>query len=286
MQMENKEFQKDLIISGVLHLVLIIIFCYSMPPMFDKLPEPENVIMFDVLPVSSKVNIKTQSPKIEQKIEEKPATEIKKNTNLEKKSAEETKPEKLNKIEEVKKPIATIPTPKEEKAKIPPAPKVEKEKEKKPLKKEPKPIVKKKVEEDSIDSLLKNLEQESVKNQPNADEGEKFFKGDEFDQRSPMSITETMLIKKKIEENWRVPQSVQNLKNIKITAEIFLNKNGLIEKIDIINVNCPHNGQICALAKESIIRAIKATNQIENLSPTRYDTWKNLKLVFDPSSIF
>ncbi len=274
MKIGNKNFQKDVIISGILHLIILIGLGLSMPPMFDKLPEPENIIIFDLLPVSDKVNIKTQSKKTEV-IEKVSISQIKKSSIIEKKIEEVTKsePKKEVIVEKIIENIAPVK-----------------------IKKEIKPVDKKNIaKEDTIDSLLKNLENELNDNkiasevkdkQLNKDEGEKYFKGDEFDQRSPMSITETMLIKRLIEKNWRIPQSIQNLKNIKITAEIFLNTDGTIVKTNIINIVCPHSKQICALAEESIIRAIKTTNQIENLSPSRYDSWRNLKLVFDPSSIF
>ena len=60
---EQKAFQKDLIISLVLHLIFIGVFIYGLPSIFKKVPEEPDVITFEILPVSDITNVKDQGVK-------------------------------------------------------------------------------------------------------------------------------------------------------------------------------------------------------------------------------
>ena len=75
---EQKAFQRDLIISLVLHLIFVVIFIYGIPSIFEKLPEENQVITFEMLTVSDIVNVRNQDIK---KPEPKEIKESKKTTS-------------------------------------------------------------------------------------------------------------------------------------------------------------------------------------------------------------
>jgi len=319
---EQKAFQKDLIISLILHLIFIGVFIYGLPSIFKKVQEEPDVITFEMLPVSDITNVRDQGVKTPE------PKEIKKSQKIEK-SASSPK-ENLEQKEETPKPVEKKPeTPKEEKttpskeAEIVPEKKKEEEV---PKKEEPKPVEKKpetqkeedkkkptpikkevkqpqpkkeettkkapKKQEDVIDSLLANLEKESEgteRRSPNRtppsppNEG-KFAKGNNADEDEPLSISEKMVIRKQIEDNWT--QIAGNLENIKVTLSLELDIKGVVTKAKIKNVICPLGSeQICSLVAETAERAAKKASPIKNLDPTRYDIWKKFDLDFYPSNM-
>ncbi|WP_341756634.1 MULTISPECIES: cell envelope integrity protein TolA [unclassified Candidatus Tisiphia] len=183
------------ICSVALHLVIIYFFLFGLPSLFKKLPE-EQVIVFEMLPVSNQSNVpnKTKQPekaienqdakKVEQSkpdyAEEKKPVEkpIEEKKIIEEKAVEEKKDIEEKPIIEEKKTIDEKPVEKpiiKEEKPLEEKPVIEKKKiiDKKPVETKPaevkkstetkKPIEKKKKipNKSDLDSLLKNLEQSS-----------------------------------------------------------------------------------------------------------------------------
>ncbi|HJD60937.1 MAG TPA: energy transducer TonB, partial [Rickettsia endosymbiont of Columbicola hoogstraali] len=114
----NKDnFTVFLSCSIALHLLLLYFFLFGMPSLFEKLPE-EQTITFEMLPISEKANIITQTKQKEAPIENEDAKK------LEQTKPKEEKPKDLPKEEKAKEPESK---PVEEKPKI---------EEKKPIEKE------------------------------------------------------------------------------------------------------------------------------------------------------
>jgi hypothetical protein len=141
---EQKAFQKDLIISLILHLIFIGVFIYGLPSIFKKVPEEPDVITFEILPVSDITNVRDQGVKTPEPKEIKKSQKIEKSAYSPKENLEQK--EETPKQEEPK-PVEKKPeTPKEEKsipskeAEIVPEKKKEEEV---PKKEEPKPVEKK-----------------------------------------------------------------------------------------------------------------------------------------------
>jgi membrane protein involved in colicin uptake len=102
---EQKAFQKDLIISLILHLIFIGVFIYGLPSIFKKVPDEPDVITFEMLTVSDITNIRDQGVKTPE------PKEIKKSQKTEKSAA--SPKEEMPKQEEPK-PVEKKPeTPKE-----------------------------------------------------------------------------------------------------------------------------------------------------------------------------
>ncbi|MCC8371942.1 MAG: energy transducer TonB [Rickettsia endosymbiont of Pseudomimeciton antennatum] len=184
------------ICSVALHLLIIYFFLFGLPSLFKKLPE-EQVIVFEMLPISNQSNVpnKTKHPEkaIEnqdaKKVEQSKPDYVEEKKAVEEKPVEEKKPIEEKSLIEEKKPLEKPieekkiieDKPVEEKKPIEEKPIIE---EKKPIEKKPsetkpveekkpaevkkpiepkKPIEKKKKipNKSDLDSLLKNLEQSS-----------------------------------------------------------------------------------------------------------------------------
>ena len=290
---EQKIFQRDLVISLVLHMIFVVIVIYGIPSIFEKPPEETQVITFEMLTVSDIVNVRNQDIKKPEPKEIKESQKIEKSATKPKEEVKEPEETPLEKTETLEKEAEVVPEKekekeipkKEEKPKkvIPP----KKEKSKK-IEKPKKPVKK---QEDVIDSILQNLEKESDGKKTNSlnrttsnqeNEG-KFARGD-HDEDSPLSITEKMLIKQQIENNWT--QVIGDLENIKVKISLELEIDGTVTKAEITSITCPPGAeQICQLVAETTKRAAKKASPIKNLRPDRYDIWKKFDLDFYPGNM-
>jgi hypothetical protein len=141
---EQKAFQKDLIISLILHLIFIGVFIYGIPSILKKAPEEQNVITFEMLSVSDITNVRDQGVKTPEPKEIKKSQKIEKSAaspkeNLQQK-AEPPKQEEPKPVERKAEPIKEEKTTTSKEAEIVP----EKKKEEEALKKEESKLVEKK----------------------------------------------------------------------------------------------------------------------------------------------
>jgi hypothetical protein len=282
---EQKAFQKDLIISLVLHLIFIGVFIYGLPSIFKKVPDQQNVITFEMLTVSDITNVRDQGVKTPEPKEIKKSQKIEKSAASPKENLEQK--EETPKQEEPK-PVEKKPeTPKEEDKKKP-APIIKKEVKQPQAKKEETAKKAPKKQEDVIDSLLANLEKESEgteRRSPNRtppsppNEG-KFAKGNNADEESPLSITEEMLIKQQIIKHWDKPAGIEG---IEVIFHVRLDIEGNVTIIQVSGLT--GDKQLQVLVEETGRRAVKKASPIKNLRPERYNVWKEFKLRFDPSSM-
>lgn len=301
----DQQFKNSLTTSGIIHLILLAVFIFGFPRVFDKLPEEPNIITFEILPVSEINNVKTENIAAKKAVEQEKSREVKKSEAAKKESpkpietkTEEEKVEKEKPKEEVK-DAEKVPEKKEEKKKEDKKPIEEKKQDKKEKPKEKpkdKPKAKPKVapkEEDSIDSILKNLEEESEgddqkalkKSNKEKQAGTKKARGADYNEDSPLSITELMLIKSQVERNWRPPVGTQNLKDVRVILHMILAKDGTVTDVSIKDVICPPNSDLtCKLTAESAVRAVRQASPIENLPIDRYDVWKDVTMTFDPKA--
>jgi hypothetical protein len=282
---EQKAFQKDLIISLVLHLIFIGVFIYGLPSIFKKVPDQQNVITFEMLTVSDITNVRDQGVKTPEPKEIKKSQKIEKSAASPKENLEQK--EETPKQEEPKLVEKKPETPKEEDKKKP-APIIKKEVKQPQAKKEETAKKAPKKQEDVIDSLLANLEKESEgteRRSPNGtppsppNEG-KFAKGNNADEESPLSITEEMLIKQQIIKHWDKPAGIEG---IEVIFHVRLDIEGNVTIIQVSGLT--GDKQLQVLVEETGRRAVKKASPIKNLRPERYNVWKEFKLRFDPSSM-
>lgn len=279
---EQKAFQKDLIISLILHLIFIGVFIYGLPSIFKKVQEEPDVITFEILPVSDITNVRDQGVKTPEPKEIKKSQKIEKSASSPKENLEQK--EETPKQEEPK-PVEKKPETQKEEDKKKPAPIKKEVKQPQPKKEETTKKAPKK-QEDVIDSLLANLEKESEgteRRSPNRtppsppNEG-KFAKGNNSDEESPLSITEEMLIKQQIIKHWDKPVG---LEGIKVVLHLSLDIEGNATILQVSGLKGDKQLQI--LVEETARRAVKKANPIKNLRPDRYNVWKRFNVGFEPS---
>jgi len=301
-EQEDTKFQRAIIVSAILHLVLLGVFILGVPSMFEKLPEEPDVITFEIVSMSDIVNIKTENIVAKKAIDPEKSKEVKKSDTAKKQDPTpvETKPEeKKEPVKEEEKPKDAEKIPEKEpiKKEEKPEKKVEPKKEpvKEPVKEVAKPKAKPKVApkiEDSIDSILKNLEEESIgtdskilkKSHAEQAAGTKKAKGMEYNEESPLSITEKNYIKNRVQEHWREPAGL-NLKGVIIKVHMSLETNGQLKKAQVIDSNCQLGTSICKLVEDTMLRAIKEASPFENLTIDRYDVWQENTLFFTPDTM-
>lgn len=295
-----------------------------MPSLFEKLPE-EQTITFEMLPVSDKPNIITQTKQKEAPIENEDAKKSEQSKPKEEKPQDSPKEEKTKELEaktieekpkiEEKKPIEepkpeeakeALPEkkeevkeekPKEEEKKKPEEKKTEEKKEKavvKKLEEKPKEVKKKEPKTDELDSLLKNLEQSSEGNNVKSNKHQRSKKVDNAKEAKgvytdglPLSDSETSLIKRQIERHWsNVPAGVRGNNKVKVIISITLDKAGNVEQAKVKERICPNiPASVCEALADNAIRAVWQASPIENLDPARFNHWKEINFSFDPSKL-
>jgi len=302
---EDKKFQRAIIVSAILHLVLLGVFFFGFPSVFEKLPEEKDVMTFEILPTSALSNVKNENIVAKKAIEPEKSKEVKKSDTAKKQDPTPIKPEEIK--EPVQEEEKKTPPPEEEKPKnvekTPEKEQIQKEEIKKepekkvePKKEMPKPKAKPKVapkEEDNIDSILKNLEEESIgtdskvlkKSHAEQIEGTKKARGMEYNEESPLSITEKNYIKNRVEEHWRKPSGLDT-KGIIIKMRMSLEINGQLKKVQVVDSNCQVSTSICKLAEDTMLRAVKEASPFENLTIDRYDVWQENILFFDLDNMY
>ncbi|MGC0371336.1 MAG: hypothetical protein DGJ47_000022 [Rickettsiaceae bacterium] len=287
MDKENKLFKKYIIISFVLHLLLIIAYFFGMPSLFQELPKHQESLTFEMVSIKDITNIKSQDITQKKKVEQKKAKRIEKSLK--------SSPPKQDKSPPVKQVVQKNKPPKKDAINLKNNKKPLKQKisDKKIIKTAQKNKVKKKntakPQQDSMDSIFKNLE-ESVgdndssriyKNNHSTKNNNKFFKSDNYNRHAPISITEKNLIKGAIEKNWNKPNSLPMNNQIKVVFEIEFDKKGKIVRSKKLKTTCNYSDSVCQIAIESVKRAIGQTKIVKNLPPKRYELWKIVELRFD-----
>lgn len=295
-RIEDKYLSEEyiFILSLFLHIIVVFLFYHGAPVLFKKIEDtPPQIISFEMLPITEVANIKDKKT-AERKENSEKSQEAKKikNTktanvqNVVKEEKEAIKPKeqiqnKKSKDVPAKKKIVSAPVKKQHKAPVD-----------NPNTKQAK--VAKKQEEDIIDSLLKNLEDASEgktsksnkRNLENKPVAGKFAKGAVYDETMPLSVTEHMLIKQQVEINWRPPIGAKNLAQAKVKVHMSVDPDGTIKEVEIQGYECPIGSEsTCQLLAESAIRAVKATGKLKNMMPDRYESWKEINLLFEPSDI-
>ena len=292
-----------------------------MPSLFEKLPE-EQTITFEMLPVSDKSNIITQTKQKEAPIEnedakkseqskpkeeepqdlpkEEKAKEPEAKTIEEKPKIEEKKPIEEPKPEEAKEALpekeeeVKEEKPKEEEKKQAEEKKSEEKKEEKKPAEKPKEVKKKEPKTDELDSLLKNLEQSSEGNNVKSNKHQRSKKADNTKEAKGvytdgllLSDSESSLIKRQIERHWsNVPAGVRGNNKVKVIISITLDKAGNVEQAKVKEKICPNIlASVCEALADNAIRAVWQASPIENIDPARFNHWKEINFSFDPSKL-
>ncbi len=299
-------FKISVVISLILH-VLVIIWLYYNKDRVEKFPENNDIMTFEMLPISELSNVKPKQKKVAEqqkkprkKITKKQATDTKKEQPKEK-PQEQSKPKEQLKEktqEEVKKAAKTAEKEKQSKAEV-----VEnKEKPKKakakkqPLAKKPKPkpkkVAKKKQtkSEDPLDSLLKSIEKQQTTTQKMLANNVRLLSLEElrtiYDENSPLSLSEKNVLRQQIQQNWFLPAGIKKIEEMQVLIQVKVLKNGSINSTNVLGIHCPKGEEIgCEKLKESALRALKRSDPFQDLDDDRYEYWKILNITFSPINV-
>ncbi|WP_375319279.1 energy transducer TonB [Candidatus Tisiphia endosymbiont of Oplodontha viridula] len=190
------------ICSVALHLVIIYFFLFGLPSLFKKLPE-EQVIVFEMLPISNQSNVPNKTKQPEKAIE-----------NQDAKKVEQSKPDYAEEKKPVEKPIEekniVEEKPVEEKQTIEEKPIIE---EKKPIDEKPieKPIIEeeKPLEEKPIIEKKKAIDKKPAEKKP-------------VEEKKPEEVKKHTETKKPVEKKKKIPNKSDLdslLKNLEQSSE-------------------------------------------------------------------
>ncbi len=138
---------------------------------------------------------------------------------------------------------------------------------------------------DVVDAEDDSLQEDQEVNEDMIDE-RNFSTSQLYDEFNPLSITETMLIRRQIEKHWSPPVGLDSASGVQVMLSLKLTKDANIKQLKIKNVICPkRNIGVCRLVAESTLRAVRKAMPIKNLSADRYDIWGEFDLLFDPEDL-
>ena len=256
--------------SIILHVSVVVLLAISgLSFCQDKKEIEDTAITVDLMPIGSKTNIK---PAPKQEKQEKP-----------------TPPKKEEKQEEPE-PEKPKEKPKEEPKKEAPSPEPVKKTE--PVKEPPKEEPKK--ESSELDSLLKTLEKTKPTPQTQSNQTEntdaKSQSTKDFDPNKPLTVSEhdfiISSIIKQIEPCWNIPAGAKDAQTLSVTARIYIDIDGTMSFKGIDNEDYYMSDPYRQVAADAVKRAVldPRCNPLKEIPlPDRYQTWKKLKLEFDPS---
>ena len=314
--------KKELIISVLLHIVLVIILIFGRLPS-RSFQDEEHMIPVDIVSIDditqsnkpSQSGPKVDEPKPQPKAEEPPkpvplsAPEkpqppksegiVEKPENEKQEEAhedplEEVEPEE-EKVEHKEPEVEeeVIPEPdKQEKPKQPEKPKevtppsLPKAKPKPPVKKD-----KKKEKKEKFQNLFKNLLDSGKASSSTEESTEEEVtpsadESDDLPKGDKMSATEAGLVKRQISRCWKVDVGAKNIKNLKVPLRIKFNRDTTIKSVEVLDQDRYNRDPFYQAAARRAIGALKAPDCTPLKLPLKkYDQWKDIKMVFDPESM-
>lgn len=270
----QKERQKGLTFSGILHVVLFLLVLVGLPSLFFRKVEPEPMaITVDIVPVGPITNIKPseQLPTVKPQPEEKKA-EAKKAT-----TASKTEP----------------PPPKPEEKKPDEKKQDDKKPEPKPEEKKPEPKKEEKKKEDDFDKLMKDLEQKVKKEQ--ADKPNKKQENASsstaksnvpYDPNVKISQTVQDSIRSQLYKCWSIPAGAKDADKLVIVVELTLNRDGSLIDAKFTSATRARMGDpFYRTAAESAMRAVRMCSPLQGLPADKYEGWSFMEFTFNPKDL-
>ncbi len=293
--MQRRAFLMSLALHGVVLTLMLVNFNFN-----REYSKPPSVILhvdLNKVQISNKTNLPQKAVKKKKAPVQKKKEEPKKETPKKKEVAVQPKPKTKPK------PKAETPKPQPKPQPKPATPvkdavQVQKKPEpkKETVKEEPKKTQPQKEEKGyDLQSLLASVEKvrkepvkeevKSVQNDLSADTGNTGLEG-RLDQ--VLSISEKDFISSKLRECWNIDGGAQNLDEIVVEIKAFINKDGSIRDVKILNKqNYPAFSSVSESAKRAVyICAGKGTESpfyiLSQKYADHYGDWKEIYLRFSP----
>ncbi len=279
--------------SVLFHAVILVVGYFGLPYIARAPIMTDTPIMVDIVNVDELTNAPPPAPKPEKKPEPKPKKPPPPPKKVYK-SAEPPPPPPEDDPE-----VVALP---EKPKKAEPKPKVEKKPKPKPRLAKAKPRRKPKPP-DAFTSVLKTVEK--LKDQPppkKKEEKKKPRKKQTFEQQMaqaltsrtaphnptrPLAISEIDLIRQQIRECWNLPAGAKEAENLSIEIRMVMNPDGTVRQARILDQSRLQSDPFFRAAAESALRAVlnPRCNPLK-LPLEKYQQWKNMILIFDPSQMF
>lgn len=305
----DSELRQGMLLSAGIHFVILVIAFLGLPDWFKREEPQPMVITLEMLPITGKTNVKpsdlpitkpTIKPPVKTKEPPAPPT-----------SKPETAPsepvlERMKKLMEektkpIEKEVEEKPDPKPVKKEKPkpvekPVEKVEKEDQPKPPTPEkPKDDKKKKADDEpTLDEILKD-----VKNTPRTVQDKDAPKTNKapvaeanptksaapYDATQPLSLSERDAIVSQFVQCWNIPAGSANDYALKVGIDVALRPDGSVIGAALAPEQRGRYGSDMAFraAADSAVRAVYKCNPIKHLPTDKYNSWKEMRLNFDPS---
>jgi hypothetical protein len=292
-QHHDPDLKHGAVLSAGIHLSILIIAFLGLPSWFDRTEPEPMVVTLEMLPITGVTNVKPSDKPIT-KPQEKPPVPAK---TPPKPPASAPKPPPPKPVEPPKetpkeepapeKP-AEVPKPKPEKKKPDPVkptpPKPEKPAEKTPPKEA----------DDSLDDILKDVQNQArteedkdakpTKKPPVAAANPTTSQAP-YDPSQPLSLSERDAIVSQFVQCWRLPAGAANDFSLKVSVDVALRPDGSVIGAALVPEQRGRYGSdmVFRAAADSAVRAVYKCNPIKNLPTNKYNSWKEMRLNFDPS---
>ena len=262
-------------LSLMLHAAMLLLAVFGLPAILPEKPEPvPMVVTVEVLPIGEITNVKPSDKPITKK-KEAPKPPVKKEPPppVAKKDPPKPKPVEQKVAEKVEeKPFDP------EEGKEPPVKKEE---------------VKEKPPEKSADDFLKtlnNLKQEAAEKTPNAKDDtsaeENTTKSDApYDDSLPLSLSERDAIRNQFIPCWSPPMGAKDAGSLIVIVKAQFKDTG--ELIDA-KLSDKQKGRYASdsffrAAADSAVRAVHRCSPLKQMDVSKYGSWRDMELTFDPS---
>ncbi len=272
------------IISAFGHLLLVAVGYFGIPALREEPLLSERVIIVEMVAITEERNL--------------PQTVIDDTEPEEPKTAEQPPPPPPE-PPEPEPEVVTLPEPEPEPAAEPepePVETVSLPKEVKRPRGKPKP----KPKPDPFADVLKSVEELEKKRQtrepdddakttpPDIDPIEQALAqaNTPFSDSIPLSMSEIDNIRYQIQRNWSLPAGARDAQNMVVTLRIQLNPDGTVTGVSVLNESRMRSDPFFRAMAESTVRAVLKTDRIKNLSPEKYELWRDMRINFDPREMF
>ncbi len=288
---EPQALKTPLLVSGAVHLVLVIIAIVGLP-YFKKDPDPLSAaIPIEILPIAemtttNKIPVKA-APAPEPEKLEKPPEKKPMPPKVEEVKPPQPEPPKPKKAEEVKpKPKPVTPPPPDEAA-------LEKteEKPKPEEKKPPEPVEaeKKEPEKDTaqdFNKLLKNLQD----SKPQVDETLPEAKDAAPPTPAPvasfsqqMTMSELDALRQQLSRCWSIQAGARYAEDLVVEVRLIVSPDRHVMSATVVDQWRYGQDSYFRAAADSAIRAVNSPQcETLELNPDKYDQWKDMIVKFDP----
>lgn len=279
------------VISGLLHLAIILLAVLGLPRLFEREPPEEPAMIVNMVPLEEETNAPpAPAPKEETKVveaEPKPAP------------APEPEPVKIEPVEEPTPVPPPEPKPEPVMATAVPAPAIEPAPAPKPepvaqppavvpkpqLKPEPpKPA-------DPFDTLLRDVAQkeERLKQREEPTEEKAALPVETVAQNTsprltdePLSMTVIDLIRRQVEQKWVVPAGAEDAGNLAVELRVLLRPDGSVISAEIVDTGRMQTEPFFRTMAESARRAVLNASPLKGLPTEKYEKWRDIQMVFYP----